>query len=147
VIESMSDDLPDRLVREAGAFVRFVLLWFGLGSAATPARTVVRVTAGIRPGLWLGPVVAAVAATAVYWIMERITWRLVGRAWLLGIVVTVLSITGFVLLELDDGSGIVADATVLGWWLASVTVGIGLTSPTVWSLVRDRVLPRPRSGS
>ncbi|WP_380680241.1 hypothetical protein [Salinigranum sp. GCM10025319] len=143
----MSDDLSDRLVREAGEFVRFSLLWFGLGSAAAPARTVVRVTTGSRPGLWLGPVVAAVAATAVYWAAGRISWRLVGRAWLVGIAVAVLSIVGVVLFDPGDGSGIVAGAVIGGWWLASVAVGVGLTSPTVWRVVRDRVLLRPRSGS
>ena len=130
-----------------GEFVRFVLLWFGLGSAAAPARTVVRVTTGSRPGLWLGPVVAAVAATGAYWAAGRVSWRLVGRAWLVGIAVAVLSVVGSVLFELDDGSGIVAGAILGGWWLASVVVGIGLTSPTLWSVVRDRVLLRPRSGS
>jgi len=141
----MSGDRLDALGRETGAFVRFVLLWFGVDSAVAPARTVVRVATGIRPGFWLVPVAAAVVTTAVYWSVDRLSWRLVGRAWVLGIVVSVLSVVGFALLSLDDGSGLVAAVTVGSWWALSVAVGLGLTSPTVWRAFRDRVLLRPRS--
>ena len=143
----MSGDRLDTLGRETGAFVRFVLLWFGLGSAVAPVGTVVRVATGSRPEFWLVPVVAAVVTTAVYWSVDRLSWRLVGRAWILGIVVSVLSVVGFALLSLDDGSGpgLVAAATVGSWWACSVAVGLGLTSPTAWRAFRDRVLLRPRS--
>jgi hypothetical protein len=141
----MSGDRLDALGRETDAFVRFVLLWFGLGSAVAPAGTVVRVATGSRPELWLSPVVAAVVTTAVYWSVDRLSWRLVGRAWVLGIVVSVLSVVGFALLSLDDGPGLVAAVTVGSWWACSVAVGLGLTSPTLWRAFRERVLLRPRS--
>jgi hypothetical protein len=76
-----------------------------------------------------------------------VSWWLVGRAWLLWIAVTILSVVGAALFSLANGSGLVAGTAVVGWWLASVAIGIGLTSSTVWSVVRDRVLLRPRSGS
>ncbi|WP_318567929.1 hypothetical protein [Salinigranum marinum] len=141
----MSGDRLDALGRETGAFVRFVLLWFGLDSAVAPVRTVVRVATGSRPEFWLVPVVAAVVTTAVYWSVDRLSWRLVGRAWALSIVVSVLSVVGFALVSLDDGSGLVAAATVGSWWAFSVAVGLGLTSPAVWRAFRDRLLLRPRS--
>jgi hypothetical protein len=141
----MSGDRLGALGRETGAFVRFVLLWFGLGSAVAPVGTVVRVATGSPPEAWLSPVAAAAVTTAIYWSVDRLSWRLVGRAWVLGIVVSVLSVVGFALVSLDGGSGLVAAVTVGSWWALSVAIGLGLTSPTVWRAFRDRVLLRPRS--
>lgn len=104
-----------RLAREAGEFLRFVLLWFGLGSVTAPLPTIVAAGTAQRSPLWLGPVVAAVLTVAVYWSVDRLSWRLVGRAWVLGIVVSVLSIVGFALFSPDGLSGLGA-AVLLSCW-------------------------------
>jgi hypothetical protein len=139
----MAPDWPDAIVREVGEFLRFVLLWAGVAPATAPLRTVAAVATGSRIDLWLGPVGAAVVATALYWLRGGVSWRLVGRAWLVGVVVSVLSTVGAVLLPLD--SGLAAGAAVFCWWLLSVGVGVGLTSPTLWRAFRTRVLLRQRS--
>jgi hypothetical protein len=141
----MTADRLDWLVREVGEFVRFVLVWAGLGSVTSPLRPVLSAATGQRLPLWLGPVAAAVLTSAVYWSVDRLSWRLVGRAWLLGIVVTVGAVVGFVLFPLHDDPGLVPIAAATGWWLAAVGVGIGLTSPTLWRAFRDRALLRSRS--
>ncbi|WP_152039415.1 hypothetical protein [Salinigranum salinum] len=141
----MAPDWLDPVAREVGEFLRFVLLWAGLGPAVVPLQTVVGTLTGGQAPRWLVPVGAAVAATAVYWVAGRVSWRLVGRVWVVGIAVAVLSAVGFVFLSLDAGTGLVTGAVVLGWWLLSLGLAVVLTSPTAWRRARDRVLVRPRS--
>jgi hypothetical protein len=141
----MTADPLDRLAGAVGEFVRFVLLWAGLGSVTSPLRPVLSAATGQRLPSWLGPVAAAVLTSVVYWSAGRLSWRLVGRAWLCGVVVAVGSVVGFVFLPLDDGAVLVSVAAATGWWLLSVGVGVALTSPTLWRAFRARVLLRPRS--
>ncbi|AUV83651.1 hypothetical protein C2R22_20030 [Salinigranum rubrum] len=141
----MTPDWLDATVHEAGEFLRFVLLWAGVAPATAPLRTVAAVATGSPVDFWLGPVGAAVAATALYWFRGGVSWRLVGRAWLVGVAVPVLSVTGLVFFPLGARSGLGGGVAALCWWLLSVGVGVALTSPTLWRAFRERVLLRPRS--
>jgi hypothetical protein len=135
----------DWLARGVGDFLRFVLLWVALGSVTGPLRTIISAATSERLPWWTASVTTAVLATAVYWSVGRLSWRLVGRAWLCGIVVSVISVVGFVLFPLDESSSFATVVLVFCWWLVGVGVGVGLTSPTLWRPFRDRVLLRPRS--
>jgi hypothetical protein len=139
----MTADSLDRLAGAVGEFVRFVLLWAGLGSVTSPLRPVLSAATGQRLPLWVGPVAAAVLTSAVSWSAGRLSRRLVGRAWLCGVAVTVGSAVGFLFFPLDDGAGFFSIAAATGWWLLSV--GVALTSPTLWRAFRDRILRQPRS--
>mgnify|MGYP006287509465 FL=1 len=110
-----------------------------------PLRPIVSAATSERLPWWTASVATAVLATAVYWSVGRLSWRLVGRAWLIGIVVSVISVVGFVLFPLDESSRLATVVLVFCWWLVAVGVGVGLTSPTLWRSFRDRVLLRPRS--
>ncbi|WP_142861018.1 hypothetical protein [Salinigranum halophilum] len=135
----------DWLARGVGDFLRFVLLWVALGSVTGPLRTIISAATSERLPWWTASVTTAVLATAVYWSVGRLSWRLVGRAWLCGIVVSVISVVGFVLFPFDESSSFATVVLVFCWWLVGVGVGVGLTSPTLWRSFRDRVLLRPRS--
>jgi hypothetical protein len=141
----MTDSRLDWLAREVGDFLRFVLLWFGLNSVTGPLRPIISAATSERLPWWTASVATAVLATAVYWSVGRLSWRLVGRAWLIGIVVSVISVVGFVLFALDESSSLATVVLVFCWWLAAIGAGVALTSPPLWRTFRDRVLLRPRS--